>query len=107
MTDVDTLLRCRWIVPVVPHGLVLEDHAIAVAGGRIVEVLPVAAAEERYRARDVADLGHHVVIPGLVNAHTHAAMTLLRGVGDDLPLMRWLTERIWPLEKALVSPDCA
>jgi 5-methylthioadenosine/S-adenosylhomocysteine deaminase len=105
MIDVDTLLRCRWIVPVVPRGCVLEDHAIAVAGGRIVEVLPAAAAAGRYRAREVADLDRHAVVPGLVNAHTHAAMALLRGVGDDLPLMRWLTERIWPLEKALVSPE--
>jgi 5-methylthioadenosine/S-adenosylhomocysteine deaminase len=105
MIDVDTLLFCRWIVPVVPRGRVLENHAIAVDAGRIVEVLPADAADARYRGRETVRLATHAVTPGLVNAHTHAAMTLLRGVGDDLPLMRWLTERIWPLEKALVSPE--
>lgn len=103
--DVDTLLHCRWVVPVVPRGAVLDDHAVAIADGRIVDVLPAAAASERYRAREVAHLATHALIPGFVNVHTHAAMTLLRGVGDDLPLMRWLTERIWPVEMALVSPD--
>lgn len=105
MTDVDTLLLCRWVVPVVPRGLVLEDHAVAIASGRIVEVLPMDAAAARFRARETVRLSSHAVAPGFVNAHTHAAMTLLRGVGDDLPLMRWLTQRIWPLEKALVSPE--
>jgi 5-methylthioadenosine/S-adenosylhomocysteine deaminase len=105
MIDVDTLLYCRWVVPVIPRGLVLEDHAIAIDGGRIVDVLPGDAAAARYRGREVIQLDTHAVTPGLVNAHTHAAMTLLRGVGDDLPLMRWLTQRIWPLEKALVSPE--
>ncbi|MDH5208345.1 MAG: TRZ/ATZ family hydrolase [Burkholderiaceae bacterium] len=105
MIDVDTLLYCRWVVPVIPRGLVLEDHAIAIDGGRIVEVLPGDVAAARYRGREVIQLDTHAVTPGLVNAHTHAAMTLLRGVGDDLPLMRWLTQRIWPLEKALVSPE--
>src|SRR5512134_1498591 len=105
MIDVDSLLRCRWVVPAAPLGVVLDDHAIAIDGGRIVAVLPDAVATERYRAQEVVELHHHAVTPGFVNAHTHAAMTLLRGVGDDLPLMRWLTQRIWPLEKALVSPE--
>jgi 5-methylthioadenosine/S-adenosylhomocysteine deaminase len=103
--DVDSLLVCRWVVPVAPRGVVLEDHAIAIDGGRVVGVVPSDGATARYRARDVVQLPTHAVIPGLVNAHTHAAMALLRGVGDDLPLMRWLTERIWPLEKALVSSE--
>lgn len=105
MIDVDTLLLCRWVVPVVPLGRVLDDHAIALAAGRIVDVLPSAAAIRKYRAGATARLDRHAVTPGMVNAHTHAAMALLRGVGDDLPLMRWLSERIWPLEKALVSAD--
>lgn len=103
--DVDTLLHCRWIVPVVPRGAVLEHHSLALDAGRIVDLLPTAQAAARYRARETVTLDRHAVTPGLVNAHTHAAMTLLRGVGDDLPLMRWLKERIWPLEQALVSPE--
>jgi 5-methylthioadenosine/S-adenosylhomocysteine deaminase len=105
MTEVDTLLHCRWIVPVVPRGAVLDDHAIAITKGSIVEILPSADAISCYRAAQVTHLPSHVVTPGLVNCHTHAAMALLRGVGDDLPLMRWLSERIWPLEKALISPE--
>jgi 5-methylthioadenosine/S-adenosylhomocysteine deaminase len=105
MNDVDTLLHCRWVVPIVPRGLVLERHTLVLDGGRIADVLPTPEATARYRGREAVTLGSHAVTPGLVNAHTHAAMTLLRGVGDDLPLMRWLSERIWPLEKALVSAE--
>ena len=102
-TPIDRLLECHWVVPVEPAGVVLEDHAIAIEGGRIRDVLPIDAARTRYAADEVVRLPHHAVTPGLVNAHTHAAMTLLRGVGDDLPLMRWLQERIWPLEGEFVS----
>ncbi len=103
MQTVDTLIECRWIVPVRPQGLVLEDHAIAIDGGRIAAIAPIAEARQRYAARERVQCGEHVVTPGLINAHTHAAMTLFRGVGDDLPLARWLKERIWPLEAALAS----
>ncbi len=104
MTPVETLIECRWAVPVRPHGA-FEDHAIAIDQGRIVAVLPTAEARRRYSPGRRVELPNHIVTPGLVNAHTHAAMTLLRGIGDDLPLMRWLTERIWPIEKALVSEE--
>jgi len=105
MESVDTLIYARWIAPVVPTGIVLEDHTIAVRDGRIVALLPRAAAAGRYDAAVTAELATHIVTPGLVNLHTHAAMTLFRGIGDDLPLMNWLRERIWPLEAALVSPE--
>ncbi len=102
---IDSLIEPRWIVPVRPSGVVLEDHAIAVDAGVIVAVLPTADARSRYQPRHVVRLADHVVTPGLVNAHTHASMALLRGVGDDLPLQRWLSERIWPLEQALISEN--
>jgi 5-methylthioadenosine/S-adenosylhomocysteine deaminase len=105
VTDIDILLCARWVIPIVPSGIVLEDHAIAIAGGRIVEVLPSDQATRRYKAANVRQLESHAIAPGLVNGHTHAAMSLLRGVGDDLPLMRWLKERIWPVEAALVSAE--
>ncbi|MCX8006335.1 MAG: amidohydrolase family protein, partial [Burkholderiaceae bacterium] len=101
MKTIDTLLCCRWVIPVQPRGRVLAQHAIAIERGRIVAVLPVAQAQREFAARETVTLPQHVVTPGLVNAHTHAAMSLLRGVGDDLPLSRWLGERIWPLEAAL------
>jgi 5-methylthioadenosine/S-adenosylhomocysteine deaminase len=98
------LLRPRWVVPVEPAGVVLDAHAVLIRDGRIEAVLPQAQTAERYPGVPALDLPEHVLIPGLVNAHTHAAMTLMRGIADDLPLMRWLTEHIWPAEMKHVSP---
>ena len=97
------LIRPRWLVPVEPAGAVLPDHAVAVRGGNIEAVLPAAEARQRFTGYEQIELGEHVLIPGLVNAHTHAAMTLMRGLADDLPLMRWLEEHVWPAEKRHVS----
>lgn len=101
---VDLLIEPRWLVPVQPAGVVLEQYAVAVRRGKIVAVLPAVEARGRYAAGQRISLPHHVLIPGLVNLHTHAAMTLLRGIADDLPLMTWLREHIWPLEARHVSP---
>jgi 5-methylthioadenosine/S-adenosylhomocysteine deaminase len=95
----------RWLVPVEPAGAVLTDHAVAVRDGKIEAVLPASAARQRFADYEQVVLPEHVLIPGLVNAHTHAAMTLMRGLADDLPLMRWLEEHIWPAEKRHVSAD--
>jgi 5-methylthioadenosine/S-adenosylhomocysteine deaminase len=105
MENVDLLIEARWVVPVMPRNAVLEHHAVAVREGRIVAVAPIDEAERRYAPAERVSLPSHVLIPGLVNLHTHAAMTLFRGIGDDLPLMQWLETRIWPLERALVSPE--
>lgn len=105
MQTVDTLLLARWVVPVEPAGVVLERYALAIAGGRIVDLLPIEAAREAYRAELTLELGEHALIPGLINAHTHAAMTLLRGLADDLPLMEWLQGHIWPAEGRWVSKE--
>jgi 5-methylthioadenosine/S-adenosylhomocysteine deaminase len=99
------LIAARWVVPVEPAQAVFENHAVAVRDGRIEAVLPIAEAAVRYADFERVDLPAHALIPGLVNAHTHAAMTLLRGIADDLPLMRWLEEHIWPLEAKHVSPQ--
>lgn len=101
--NVDTILLARWIVPVEPDAAVLEHHALVLDGGRIKDLLPQDQALERYQADAVEHFDRHVLIPGLVNAHTHAAMTLMRGVADDLPLMTWLSEHIWPLEGRWMS----
>lgn len=105
MQTVETLVHARWIVPVEPAGRVLEDHALAIAHGRIVAILPSAPAKDRFAAVEEIHLPHHALIPGLINAHTHAAMTLLRGLADDLPLMQWLQDHIWPTEHRWVSPE--
>ncbi len=102
---VDLLVSARWVIPVEPAGTVLDDHSVAVAEGRIVAVLPQAQAGERFEAREHLRLDRHALIPGLVNLHTHAAMTLMRGLADDLPLMTWLKDHIWPAEARHVSPE--
>jgi 5-methylthioadenosine/S-adenosylhomocysteine deaminase len=104
MTD-SFLILARWVVPVEPPGVVLEDHAVAIRGDRIEAILPAAEAAQQYAGSETVDLGQHVLIPGLVNAHTHAAMSLMRGLADDRPLLRWLTEHIWPAEMRHVSPQ--
>src|SRR5690625_3528995 len=96
--QIDTLINARWIVPVEPAGVVLAQHALAIDAGCILDLLPQAEAKARYQARHKQELPTHVLMPGLVNAHSHAAMTLLRGYADDIPLMTWLAEHIWPAE---------
>ncbi|HQY49267.1 MAG TPA: TRZ/ATZ family hydrolase [Thermomonas sp.] len=101
----DLLIEAGWVVPVVPHGVVLTDHAVAVSGGRIQAILPIAQARMQYVPKDTVTRPEAVLIPGLVNAHTHNPMTLLRGIADDLPLMTWLQQHIWPVEAAVIGPD--
>jgi 5-methylthioadenosine/S-adenosylhomocysteine deaminase len=102
---VDLLIEARWVVPVEPHAVVLENHAVAVHDGRIVALLPIADARAAYVPRERVELGEHALIPGLVNSHTHNPMTLLRGLADDLPLMVWLQQHIWPAEAKVLGPE--
>ena len=104
MQSIDLLIGARWVIPVEPAGSVLADHSVAVDEGRIVAVLPSAQAGQRYEAREHVRLDKHALIPGLVNLHTHAAMALMRGLADDLPLLSWLKDHIWPAEAKHVSP---
>jgi 5-methylthioadenosine/S-adenosylhomocysteine deaminase len=99
------LINARWVVPVEPAGTVLERHAVAVRDGVIEALLPAAEAARRFEGYARVDLPGHALIPGLVNAHTHAAMALMRGIADDLPLMRWLEEHVWPVEGKHVSAE--
>ena len=101
----DLLIEAGFVVPVEPHGVVLEDHAVAVSGGTIVAILPRAEAQARFDAKETVSRPDAVLIPGLVNAHTHNPMTLLRGIADDLPLKVWLQEHIWPIEAAVIGPE--
>ncbi len=102
---VDTLIEARWVLPLEPAHNVLSDHAAVIDGGRIVALLPAAEARAKYRPRNHVVLGEHALMPGLVNLHTHAAMTLMRGLADDLALMDWLNHHIWPAEMRHVSEE--
>jgi 5-methylthioadenosine/S-adenosylhomocysteine deaminase len=101
-TPADLVLLPQWVVPVEPTG-VLSEHAVVVHDGVILDVLSADAASARYDARETLALPGHALIPGLVNLHGHAAMSLLRGFADDLPLMAWLNDHIWPAERRHVS----
>lgn len=105
MQHLDTLIYAGWIVPVEPENVVYEQHAIAIQNGQIVAVLPSSEAVRHFSARITHRLTTHLLIPGLINAHTHAAMTLLRGFADDLPFNEWLNERIWPAEQAHINRE--
>lgn len=100
----DTVIFARWIIPIAPANIVLEHHALVIDANRIVALLP--AAQARAIAADrVFDLGDHALLPGLINAHGHAAMSLLRGYADDYPLHAWLTDHIWPAESQWVGEE--
>ena len=105
MQSPDFLILPRWIVPVEPAGAVLEYHALAVRGERIFGLLPRAEAIRQWPRAERIEREEHIVIPGLVNAHTHAGMTLLRGYANDLSLESWLENHIWPAEAKHMSAD--
>ncbi len=99
------LFSARWIIPVVPRNTVLEHHTLVVENGVINDILPTSAALIKYPELPNTNLGSHVLIPGLINAHTHAAMTLFRGLANDMPLMDWLNNHIWPAEGQWVGTE--
>jgi 5-methylthioadenosine/S-adenosylhomocysteine deaminase len=103
--QIDTLLLAKWVIPIEPAHTVWSNTAVAIHDGRIIDILPIEQATEQYQAGSSIDLQNHVVLPGLINAHTHASMNLLRGFADDLPLMTWLQEYIWPAEQKWISHD--
>ncbi|RFQ34588.1 TRZ/ATZ family hydrolase [Pseudomonas sp. ATCC 13867] len=100
----DLLLFPSWIVPVEPAGVVLRDHGLGIRDGRIALLAPRAEAL-RHPASETRELPGMLFSPGLINAHGHAAMSLFRGLADDLALMTWLQEHIWPAESKWVGED--
>ncbi|MBD9587034.1 TRZ/ATZ family hydrolase [Pseudomonas sp. PDM03] len=98
----DLLLLPTWLVPVEPAGVVLKEHGLGIRDGRIVFIGPRSAAL-KLNATEVRELPGMLLSPGLINAHGHAAMTLFRGLADDLPLMTWLENHIWPAEAKWVD----
>ena len=101
-TPADLVLLPQWVVPVDIDG-VLTDHAVVIHHGQILDILPADDAHARYDAEQTLPLPGQALIPGLINLHAHAAMSLMRGFADDLPLMTWLNQHIWPAEKKYLS----
>jgi len=105
MTQIDSLIHARWIIPVDAKRSILENHSLASDKGKIIDILPTDEALTKYEPNESFSMTEHALIPGFVNAHGHAAMTLFRGLADDLPLMTWLNDHIWPAEGTWVSPE--
>ncbi|HEV7860385.1 MAG TPA: amidohydrolase [Pyrinomonadaceae bacterium] len=105
MTTVDLLISGGTFVTMDGTRRVIEDGAMAVKGGRIEAVGPRAEIEAAYHARETIDASGKVIIPGLINGHTHIPMTLFRGLADDLDLNEWLTKYIFPAEAKNVTED--
>ncbi len=102
--NVDSLIFAKWIIPVEPDDQIHENHALVIHAGKIHDLLPAEMAKARYTASATYHLPGHALIPGLINTHTHAAMSLFKGLADDLSLMDWLTNHIWPAEAKWVDP---
>lgn len=100
--EADLCLRARWVIPVEPRGQILTEHCVVIRDGLVIAIVPWSTP---ITAQTTIDLPDHVLLPGLINAHTHAAMTLFRGLADDLPLQEWLHEHIWPAEGRFVTGD--
>jgi len=100
---VDTLIHARWIIPVEPESVTYEHHSLVIHNGKVIDLLSTDLAKQKYQGTITENLENHALLPGLINCHTHAAMTLMRGIADDLPLMDWLQNHIWPLEQKWMS----
>jgi 5-methylthioadenosine/S-adenosylhomocysteine deaminase len=107
MQEVDIIIQGGTILTLDDAGTVVPSGALAIEKDTITAVGPLAEITSRYRAREAISAKKHVVMPGLVNAHTHAAMTCFRGIADDLELMEWLNKYIFPAEAKNVDPELA
>jgi len=105
MKTVDTILHARWILPVTESDPILHDHCIVIDDGRITEILPSTTVSLQYSADIEKTYSQHLLMPGLINAHTHSPMSLFRGIANDLPLEDWLHNHIWPAESKWVSDE--
>ena len=100
---VNSIISASWIYTADKINTLLEDHSIVILEDEIFDILPTKSVFDKYEADDVFALSDHIIIPGLINNHTHAAMSLLKGYANDLPLKSWLEDHIWPAEKQHVS----
>ena len=103
MKNVDLIIHARWLIPIDAKQSVLEHHSVVIDDGCILALLPQEKAKQKYIATTNHDMPQHCIMPGLINNHTHSPMSLFRGLADDLPLMTWLNDYIWPAEKQWVS----
>ncbi|MCE3238115.1 MAG: mtaD [Gammaproteobacteria bacterium] len=104
MESIDHIIQAKWLITC-ENNSVLENHALVIHQGKIKDILPSQLAKERYTAKNTENYSTHALMPGLINTHTHLAMNMFRGLADDLALMNWLNNHIWPAEKKWVSQE--
>ena len=83
MQQISTLILARWLLPIAPQNIILENHAVAINHDKIVEILPITEAHKKYTAKNIVERKNHVVMPCLINTHGHNIMSLFRGLADD------------------------
>jgi len=103
--SVDLIIEARWLLPIIPRNKLLEQQSVVILSGKIIDICGFAEASQQYDPQERIQVGEHVLMPGLINLHAHAAMNLMRGIADDLPLMPWLEKHIWPAEQKLLSAN--
>lgn len=103
----DFIINAGWIATVDAEDTIIKHGSIAVRDGRVLGVCTQAECQQKFHAEQIIDMPGHLLCPGLVNGHNHAAMSLLRGFADDLPLMTWLEQHIWPTESKYVDEEFA
>ena len=103
LQQVETIIHARWIIPVEPQQTVYDNYSLVIEQGKILDLLSTDKCHKKYHSQIEHDLNSHALIPGFINTHTHAAMSLMRGIADDLPLMEWLSEHIWPAEAKFID----
>lgn len=99
----DSIIGATWLLPIRPQKTVLRNHALVIKNQKIIAIKDYHQACQQYQADHQAFYEQQLLMPGLVNGHGHAAMSLFRGMADDQPLMRWLEDHIWPAESRWVS----
>lgn len=103
--SIDTIIHCRYLIPIIPRNTVLHHQSVAIHCGQIIDILDTKMANSQYQANNTYNLSDHALLPGFINAHTHVPMNLFRGLADDLPLMTWLQEHIWKAEASTLTPN--
>ncbi len=105
MEKADKIIHAKWIITGEGQHTPLENHALVIQSDKIAAILPSNEATQKYTATETEHFSTHAIIPGLINSHTHIAMNYFRGMADDLALMNWLNNHIWPAEKKWVDHD--
>ncbi|MEA3464104.1 MAG: amidohydrolase [Patescibacteria group bacterium] len=105
MTNCNLIIKGKYVLPMDRNLSVIKDGMVIASENKILDIGKQSELENLYKADEIIDVGNSIIMPGLINTHTHAAMSYFRGLADDLPLNKWLEKHIWPAEAKFVKPD--